>query len=187
MNRWTNLLPLHNQLSFERKRQLRVWGVAWLAVSLALAAVYGILERQRIQLVNSMASADASVASVHAAVKTLDRLKEEKQTLQRLSSTAEALQQIDAPLALLQAVGTSCHDFGKKIQIDSLRMDEFGLSNSPRKQLKLVGSAEADYLITAFVDRLNSVGVFRKVELESSHAVVEGLVAKRTFQILCQQ
>lgn len=194
MSHWSNLLPTKNQLSFEYVRQVKVWSAAWLAVSLVIVTLYGVLDRQGKYLIDSVANAEASVAPVREAEDTLVRLKTEKQKLKQLSFTADSLQHTDAPLALLQAVGTSCQDLGKKVQIDSFRMDEIGISSSvvghvpsPRKQLLLVGSAEEDFLITAFVNRLSACGVFRKVELESSHAVADSLATKRTFQIHCQQ
>jgi Tfp pilus assembly protein PilN len=194
MNHWTNLLPVKNQVSFERRRQVRLWSTAWVALSLALLAIYGVLDRQRIQLMNSIEAAEASVAPIREAEIELVELRNEKQRLYQLSLTADSLQQTDAPLALLQTVGSSCQDLGKKVQIDSLRIDEISSPNSvagkahlTRKQILLVGSADADFLITAFVNRLVDCGVFRKVELESSHALADKLAAKRSFQIRCQQ
>jgi hypothetical protein len=153
-----------------------------------------VLERQQRQLKNSIVVAEAGVAPIRDAETALVGLKNETQSLHRLSLCADTLQQTDAPLALLQAVGGSCQDLGSKVQIDSLRMDEISSTISeagklrlPRKQILLVGTANADFLITALVNRLGECGVFRKVELESSHALADKLSAKRSFQIRCQQ
>lgn len=194
MNHLTNLLPIRSQIAFECRRQLRVWGIVWIAVSIVLVTIYLLLDRERLQLENAIAGVEATVAPIREAEIALAQLKNEKQLLSRLAQTADVLQQTDAPLALLQSVGSSCQNLGKAIQIDSLRMDELsghaseqGKPQLPRKQILLIGSADADYLITAFVNRLSECGVFRKVELESSHATADKLSAKRSFQIRCQQ
>lgn len=194
MNRWSNLLPIKNQVSLESRRQVKMWGAVWIAISIALVVIYAVLSRQRSQFKNSIEAVEASVAPIREAEIVLVGLQNEKQRLCQLSLTADALQQTDAPLALLQAVGSSCRGLGRTVQIDSLRMDEISSPNIeagkvqvPRKQVLLVGSADADFLITAFVHQLVECGVFRKVELESSHALADKLAAKRSFQIRCQQ
>ncbi len=192
MNHWTNLLPVKNQVLFECRRQVKNWSIVWLAFLLVWIAVYRVLDRQQSQLTSSIEIAEMGVAPIRQAEIALIGLKNESENLHRRALTADSLQQTDAPLALLQAVGGSCQDFGNKVQIDSLRMDEISSSEAgklrlPSKQILLVGSADADYLITAFVNRLGECGVFRKVELESSHALADKLSAKRSFQIRCQQ
>ncbi len=194
MNHLTNLLPLNAQISFECRRQVQVWGTVWIVLVLTWIVIYGLLDRKRIQLKNSIANAEAAVAPIRDAELGLEQMRNEKELLIRHALVADALQQTDTPLALLQSIGSSSQRLGKDIQIDSLRMDELSgssgdLGKSPmkRKQILLVGSADADFLITAFVSRLSECDVFRIVELESSHAIADKLSAKRSFQIRCQQ
>ena len=194
MTRLTNLLPQKVQVSFETSRQLRVWGIVWVAIAITLVVIYGLLDRQRIQLTGLIDDAEATVAPIRDAELKLEEMRSEKRLLNKLALVVDDLQQTDTPLALLQSVGSSCQRLGKEIQIDSLRIDELreasstqGKSQLLRKQVLIVGSADSDFLITAFVSRLGECGVFRKVELESSHAMADKVSVKRSFQIRCQQ
>ena len=194
MSRLPNLLPMRNQIAFIHHRQARVWGMALLVIAIAMAVFFVAVDRHRAQRNQALSLGEESVEPIREAQRKLVSLEIESHSLRQVSQQAESLQLRDAPLALLQSVGDCCHDLGSMIQIDSLRMDEISgitgngsKSSIVRKQLILVGSAEADYLITRFVGRLNDCGVFRKVELESSLAVADRESTKRTFQIRCQQ
>ncbi|MEZ6134985.1 MAG: hypothetical protein R3C53_08765 [Pirellulaceae bacterium] len=189
-----NLLPVKRQLAFLHCRQARLWGTAWATIALILAIIYGIYAAEQKRQLLELELAEASIAPIRQAELTLMQIEAETQALQKLAVNARAVQEMDMPLAVLQAVGGACQDLGPDFQIDSLRMDEFteparaaGQQPRPRKQVLVIGSAAADYMLTAYIGRLNASGVFRKIELESSQAAAEHQAEKRSFQIRCEQ
>ncbi len=194
MSRSVNLLPIPNQRRFEHWRQGKRWLAIWSSVVVALVVTQGLLTARRGQTERNLEAAEASVAPLRRAEADARRLQAETETCRERVEASRVLEQTDATLALLQVVSDSCRDFGGAIELESLRLDEStsrkveaGQASAPRKQLRLVGAADADNRVAAFVRRLRESQVFELVELESSQAQTDLAGARRSFHIRCEQ
>lgn len=194
MNRSINLLPLANRCRFAHLQHARLWAIRWLVVVGALLAVQVSLEYTRREVSTKLAAAEVALGPLRKAEADARRMLRAGDEISLRVRACREMEQSDAPLAILQLVGDCCRKVEFKVALESLRMDEVttpASSSSPvpqiHKQVMMVGTADNDGSLAAFVDELRASRLFTQVDLEASHAKSELKQSLRSFQLRCLQ
>jgi len=188
-----NLLPTQIRQRWEWQRQVVTWCVVWGLAALLLWIVYNILETKHWEARQLVENEEAQVLVVAQATAQVQHLQHEAARTQRVVENAQLLELTDLPLGLLQTLIDCCQRQGHGIQLDSIRIDELGVTTikegevtPANKQIVISGLADSDPRATSLINSLKASLLFDVVELLSiQEASGEG--HHRTFSIRCEQ